>query len=46
MPVGIDLTYPAVKSVIASLVARHKAKTTRTSGGPSPEAVMKGEKER
>jgi hypothetical protein len=33
-----------VKPVTASLVARHEAEATRTTGGPSPEAVKKGKK--
>jgi hypothetical protein len=44
--VGTDPTYLAVKPVTTFLIARHEAETTRTSGGPSPEAVMKGKKER
>jgi hypothetical protein len=44
LSVGTDPTYPAVKPVTAPLVARHEAETTRTSGGPSPEAVKKGKK--
>jgi hypothetical protein len=44
LSVGTDPTYPAVKPVTASLIARHEAETTRTSGGPSPEAVKKGKK--
>ena len=46
MSVGTDPTYPAVKPVTTPLVARHEAETTRTSGGPSPEKVKKGEEER
>jgi len=46
MFVGTDPTYPVVKPVTASLIAWHEAETTCTSDGPSPEAVMKGKKER
>jgi hypothetical protein len=46
MSIGTDPTYPAVKPVTTSLIARHEAETTHTSDGPSPEAVMKGKKER
>ena len=42
--VGTDPTYPAMKSVIAPLVAQHEAQTTHTLSGPSPEAVKKGKK--
>jgi hypothetical protein len=42
LSVGTDPTYPAVKPVTASLIARHEVETTRTSGGPSLEAVKKG----
>ena len=44
LSVGTDPTYPAVKPVTAPLVARHEVEATRTSSGPSPEAVKKGKK--
>jgi hypothetical protein len=44
--VGIDPTYPAVKPITSSLIAQYEVETTQTSYGPSPEEVMKGEKER
>jgi hypothetical protein len=39
-------TYPVVKLVTTSLIAWHEVETTRTLGGPFPEVVMKGKKER
>jgi hypothetical protein len=44
LSIGTDPTYPTVKPVTTFLIARHEAETTHTSGGPFPEAVMKGKK--
>jgi hypothetical protein len=46
MSIGIDPTCLNVNPVTSSLIARHEAKTTHTSDGPSLEVVKKGKRER